>query len=52
MDTRVSQIEQHMVDLGADMRRLMEVMQAGRVAIPAGGAHNSVEGPDPLAQGL
>ena len=52
MDTRVSQIEQHMMDLGSNMRRLMEVMQAGRVANPEGGASHGAEGQGPLAQGL
>ena len=52
MDTRVSQLEQHMVDLGSTMRQLLEVAQAGRVAIPDRGVDNDAEGLVSSARGL
>ena len=52
MDTRVSQMEQHMMDLGSNMQRLMELMQAGRVANPEGGAHQGAEEARSLTHGL
>ena len=52
MDTRVSQMEQHMVDLGATMRQLLEVAQAGGVAIPERTVDVDAEGLVPSARRL
>ena len=52
MDTRVSQLEGHLVNLGATMRQLMDVVQAGRGAIPDRGATDDAEGRVSLAHGL
>ena len=52
MDTRVSQMERHMVDLGTTMRQLLEVAQAGRAAIPDRGVGVDAEGQVSSARGL